>query len=77
MKTLLSILLLLTATGAEASVKTVKTDDASMIRPVSMTAMQPETGPALKRSCKPVFLFMRFPDGRIMLIGALKPTDGC
>lgn len=76
MKMLLLSLLLLTATNAQATIQSVTAVDPSMIRPVSMAEKQHETDLALKRACKPVFLFMRFPDGHIMLMGAFKP-NGC
>lgn len=77
MKMLLSSLLLLMASGAQASVQSAKADDPSMIRPVSTMERQHQADLAVQHACKPIFLFMRFPDGRIVLVGALKPKTGC
>jgi hypothetical protein len=77
MKMLLTSLLLLTAAGAQASVQLPRADDLSSIRPVSLMEKQHVADPATQQSCKPILLFMRFPDGRVVLFGALKPKNGC
>jgi len=78
MRKVLSILLLLSAsTTAEASVQSFKTDDTATLRPVSIMEKHPAANPDLQRTCKPVLLFMRFPDGRVMLVGIVQPKAAC
>jgi hypothetical protein len=75
MRKLLSILLMLSAPTAQASVQSFKPDDRATLHPVSIVTAQREEG--LKPSCKPVALFLRFPDGRIMLVGIVRPRAAC
>jgi hypothetical protein len=77
MTRILSILLLLTASSAQASIQSFKADDPAMLHPVSMTKSQPDAGMNLKRGCRPVLLFLRLPDGRAMLIGVFQPKEAC
>jgi hypothetical protein len=77
MSKVLSILLLLLASGAEASVQSFKADDTATLRPVSIMEKHPAADIDLKRTCKPVLLFMRFPDGRVMLVGIVQSKAAC
>jgi hypothetical protein len=77
MRKLLSILLLLSATSAQASIQSFKTDETATLRPVSLMGKQPEADSTLLRTCKPVLLFLRFPDGRVMLVGIVQSKAAC
>ena len=78
MTKVLAILLLLSASSAAASVQSFKSDDGATIHPVRMSEDQPNADINLRRSCgRPVLLFMRIPDGRIMLLGVFQPKSAC
>lgn len=79
MRKVLTILALLAASNAYASTQPYKADNPASLHPVRMTEEQPEADFNLKRSCqvKPVLLLLRAPDGRIMLLGILKPKQMC
>jgi hypothetical protein len=68
----LSIGLLLIATNAQASLRSISTDDTANLRPVSLTQQRQVTTPS-RPACKPVLILLRFPDGRFMLVGAIAP----
>ena len=77
MTKVLSILLLLSASSAAASVQPFKPDDSAIIHPVRTMEKQP-VDVDLKRYCgRPVLILMRMPDGRVILIGVLVPKSAC
>jgi len=69
---LLSLSLLLIATNAEASLRSITEDETPTLRPVSLT-QQRQAATLDRTACKPVLILLRFPDGRFMLVGAVLP----
>lgn len=79
MTKMLSILFLLSATTAGASVQSFKGDDTATLRPVSLQERQSVAVTTVRQPChdRPVLLFPRLPDGTTRLLGILQRNAAC
>ena len=80
MRTMLSILLLLSASQAQASISNDQgEDDVAMLHPVSVVEDTPIIARDSDDSCsdEPVILYLRLPDGHVKILGVAKPDAGC
>jgi hypothetical protein len=71
------MLMLLWASSAEAALRSVRAENTAL-RPVSMTEQSRASEPCLlnPQAAKPLLLFPRMPDGRIVLLGIVR-NRGC
>jgi len=80
MRTMLSILLLLSASQTQASISTdQREDDTAMLHPVSVVEDAPIIAQDSVDSCgdEPVVLYLRLPDGHVKILGVATPQSGC
>lgn len=80
MRTMLAILLLLSASQAQASISTdLREDDTAMLHPVSVVEDAPIIARDSDDACgdEPVVLYLRLPDGHVKVLGVAKPDAGC